>query len=74
MHQNIVQPLELQERRFPLQLYLIDTALNLDFKDSENDWRSDGPALSWVGDEVWLEVLLQRKWLTIIQVYKPMDS
>ena len=27
-------------------LYLIETALNRDFKDSEKDWNSDGPALS----------------------------
>lgn len=26
-------------------------ALNLDFRDSENDWRSDGPAPSWFGGE-----------------------
>ena len=26
--------------------YLVDTAFSLDFRDSENDWNSDGPALS----------------------------
>lgn len=28
--------------------YLVDTALSLVFRDSENDWSSDGPALSWL--------------------------
>lgn len=27
-------------------VYLIDIALNRDFRDSEMDWNSDGPALS----------------------------
>lgn len=30
-------------------LYLIDIELSLDLKDSENDWKSDGPALSSLG-------------------------
>jgi hypothetical protein len=27
-------------------LYLVETAFNRDLSDSENDWSSDGPALS----------------------------
>lgn len=26
--------------------YLVETAFNRDFSESENDWSSDGPALS----------------------------
>lgn len=44
--------------------YFIDMALNFDFRDSEIDWRSDGPAPSWFIGEEWLVELLQtdKKW------------
>lgn len=30
----------------PHNEYFVDTALKRDFRDSEKDWKSDGPALS----------------------------
>lgn len=33
-------------------LYLIETAFNRDLNDSEKDWNSDGPALSWLDWDV----------------------
>ena len=40
--------------------YLVDIALRRDFKASENDWRLDGPALSWHLGEDWFGDLLQQ--------------
>ena len=37
--------------------YLRDIALNLDRRDSENDCKSDGPALSWFAVEEVVELL-----------------
>ena len=51
--------LSIQKKSSFLKLYLIDMALNLDFRDSENDWRSDGPAPSWFDGEECRAGLLQ---------------
>lgn len=41
--------------------YFIDRELNRDFQDSDSDWRSDGPALPWLGVKDELEECLERQ-------------
>lgn len=44
-------------------------ALSLDFIDSENDWKSDGPAISWFVGEEWLAGLLWTDENTLVKKY-----
>lgn len=61
---TIHQESETKVQVFLLTTYLVDTALSLDFRDSENDWNSDGPALSRFGDG---ESLVEILWMDTIK-------
>ena len=57
--------------------YLVGTTFSLDFRDYENDWNFDGPALSWLLGDDWLgdpqlqtNIKLNFFYLQILCIYK----